>query len=181
VRPAAPLALFAFLTACPSHELGRARDLEAAGKLEEAGKLYVEIAKRDPANLGAWDGAVEVFCRKLGNVGECMSVLDLELDQLGKLDRHKSALAEVLEQRARVRTEQGLVDAALADLERAERAGPPRSSLYAARARALIHLGQREPALQALERARELDPKNAEVDELVAQLPEEETFGGPAP
>jgi tetratricopeptide (TPR) repeat protein len=150
--------------------------------------MYLDIAKADPANLAAWDAAIELWCRKSTNVGECMGVLDLELKLLGNVELHKEALSEVLELRARARTEQGLIDAALADLDRAERALRTRSTVFSARARALLKASRRDEALEALKHARELDPKNEEVDELSkvlsgAHAPEkpksdEDRFGG---
>jgi tetratricopeptide (TPR) repeat protein len=173
-------ALLALLFGCPENDFDRAKKLEEEGHYREAGELYVDIAKRDPANLAAWDRAVEVWCRKAINVGECMGVLDLELDRLGNLDRHSEALSEVLELRARARIEQGLVDAALDDLQRAEKASPKRASVFVARARAYVQAGKRAPALEALERAQMLDPNDKEIDELAALLPDEEDegFGG---
>jgi tetratricopeptide (TPR) repeat protein len=169
------------LAACPANDLEKARALEREGRISEAGELYVDLAKKDPANLGAWDGAVELYCRKHVNVGECISVLDLELDRLGNLERHHDALSEVLELRARARIEQGVIDAALTDLERAEKAGAKRSTVYSAKARAMVHLGRMDDARLALDRAKELDPKNEEIDELLKLLPvktPEDGFGG---
>lgn len=171
--PALTLALaLAGLTGCPDRPLDRGAELEAKGQLTEAGELYVELVKQDPANLPAWDRAVDVWCRKKVDVGQCMNVLDLELDKLGNLERHHDALAEVLELRARARIEQGIVDAALSDLDRATKASPKRGSLYTARARALIHVGRRDDAITALKRARELDPSSVEIEELLKLLPD---------
>lgn len=169
----------ALLAGCPDRPLDRARALEEKGDLREAGELYVDAAKADPANLAAWDAAIELWCRKSFNVGECMGVLDLELKLLGNVERHKEALSEVLELRARARSEQGLIDAALSDLDRAQRAMPNRSTVYSARARALLKQGLREEALTALKRARELDRKNAEVDELAKAIAEKKTAEKP--
>jgi tetratricopeptide (TPR) repeat protein len=170
------------LAGCPANDIAHARELEHDGKIAEAGELYVAIAKKDPANLAAWDGAVALYCTKQVDVGECMGVLDLELQLLGNLTRHHDALSEVLELRARARIEQGLLDAALADLERAERAGAKRSTVYSAKARVLVTAGRMDDARAALERAKELDPKNGEIDELAKLLPpknnEREGFGG---
>lgn len=169
------------LAGCPDRPLDRGAELEAKGQLTEAGELYVELVKLDPANLPAWDRAVELWCKKKVDVGQCMNVLDLELDKLGNLARHHDALAEVLELRARARIEQGIVDAALSDLDRAERASPKRATLYTARARALIHVGRRADAVTALKRARDLEPTNAEIEELLKLLPEDapdDGFGG---
>jgi tetratricopeptide (TPR) repeat protein len=159
------------LSACPSNDIEKARALEREGKIEEAGELYLDLAKKDPANLAAWDGAVELYCRKHVHVGQCMGVLDLELDRLGNLERHHDALSEVLELRARARIEQGIIDAAIADLERAEKAAPKRSTVYSARARAFVHLGKMDEARVQLERAKELDPQNEEIAEVWKLLP----------
>jgi tetratricopeptide (TPR) repeat protein len=175
-----------FATACPSRDLDRARELEAEGHLREAGEAYVDIAKKDPANLAAWDAAIELWCKKSTNVGECMSVLDLELDRLGNLDRHKSALSEVLELRARARLEQGLTEAALADLDRAERAMPNRSTVFTARARALLKQSDKDAVVEALKRAKELDAANPEIEDILREMnapkpiraPSGEGFGG---
>lgn len=171
--PLSALLFSAFVAACPTREIDRARELAARGAHKEAGELYVDIARADPANLAAWDGAVDAWCRRSVHVGECMNVLDLELKLLGNLERHKEALSEVLELRARSRIEQGLIDAALDDLSRAERASASRSSVFAARARAYAHVGDRDRALVAIERARELDPRNEELAELLGLLPGE--------
>ncbi|MCK6546614.1 tetratricopeptide repeat protein [Myxococcota bacterium] len=172
----------AVLAGCPDRPLDRGAELEAKGQLTEAGELYVELVKRDPANLPAWDRAVDVWCRKKVDVGQCMNVLDLELDKLGNLERHHDALAEVLELRARARIEQGIVDAALSDLDRATKASPKRASLYTARARALIHVGRRDDAVTALKRAKELDATSPEIEELLKLLPgdtaDTDGFGG---
>lgn len=172
--------LAAFFCGCTENDVEKARALERDGKIEEAGELYLDAAKKDPANLAAWDGAVELYCRKHVHVGKCMGVLDLELDRLGNLERHHDALSEVLELRARARIEQGIVDAAVADLDRAEKAAPKRSTVFSARARAYVHLGRMDDARAQLERARELDPHNEEINEVVKLLPAKETegFGG---
>ncbi|MBK8014497.1 MAG: hypothetical protein IPK13_24495 [Deltaproteobacteria bacterium] len=167
----------AFLSACPSSDVHRARNLEAEGKLEEAAALYLAAAKADPANLAAWDGAVETSCRKTTHVGACLNVLDLELNTIGTLERHQDALGEVLEARARARLEQGLVDAALDDLDRAEKAAPKRASILVVRARAAIMRGDREAAIANITRARTLDPANEEADEILADLPVGEPTG----
>jgi tetratricopeptide (TPR) repeat protein len=163
---------------CPDDTLDRARELEREGRIQEAGDLYVYLAKKDPANLGAWDGAVALWCKKHVNVGECMGVLDLELDLLGNLQRHHDALSEVLELRARARIEAGMAKAALADLDRARKAAPERASVFCARARALIMLGHGEEARDALDQAKKLEPKNAEADQLYRELPSSPGFGG---
>jgi tetratricopeptide (TPR) repeat protein len=180
-RAAPTLSLLALaLAGCPDRPIDRAHALEREGKLEEAARLYVAIVKEDAANLEAWDQAIDLWCRKIVHVGQCISVLDLELDRLGNLTRHKDALAEVLEKRARARLEQGLIDPALEDLTRARKASPLRSSLYVAEARAFGMRGQRKEAVEALEQAKALDPKNQEADELAASLPgeDDEPFGG---
>lgn len=159
------------LAACPDDSLDRARSLEAEGRIQEAGELYVFLAKKDPANLAAWDGAVSLWCTKHVNVGECMNVLDLELDLLGNLERHQDALSEVLELRARARTESGMAKAALSDLARAIPAGPNRPSVYVAQARALMMLGRTDEAHDALDHAKRLDPKHEEADQLYLELP----------
>lgn len=172
------LVTVAAISGCPDDTLDRARTLEAEGRFQEAGDLYVYLAKKDPANLGAWDGAVELWCTKQVNVGECMGVLDLELEILGNLQRHHDALSEVLERRARARIEAGMAKAALPDLDRAQKAAPERASVYCARARALIALGSAVEARAALDHAKKLDPQNTEADELYAELPSEAGFGG---
>lgn len=183
-RQDAPLLLSALaitLAACPANDLEKARALEREGKIAEAGELYVDLAKKDPANLAAWDGAVDLYCKKHVHVGQCMSVLDLELDRLGTLERHHDALSEVLELRARARIEQGIIDAAMSDLERAEKAGPRRSTVQSAKARALVAVGKMDDARAALKKARELDPKNEELLEIEKMLPGDgpaEDFGG---
>lgn len=159
------------ISGCPDRSMTEARDLEASGKLAEAGRAYVTIAKLDPANLAAWDAAIRIWCTRLVHVGECMGVLDLELDRLGNLHRHKDALAEALEHRARARLEQGLAKAALADLERAEKASPERSAIFAVRAKALMMLGEPEEAITSLKRARRLDPSEREAEDLFKDLP----------
>ena len=174
---------FLILAACPDRQLDDARSLLEAGKLDEAGRAFVALARADPANLAAWDGAVQVWCRDQINVGECMSVLDLELKLLGNLQRHRDALSEVLERRARARLEQGLIDAAFADLARAEKAAPERASVYVAQARAHMMRGDRAAMLEALDRAKKRDPGLAEADALYRIVPSsttaEDAFGGP--
>ncbi|MEQ9499026.1 MAG: tetratricopeptide repeat protein [Deltaproteobacteria bacterium] len=168
------------LTGCPDDSLDRARKLEAEGRIREAGELYQHIAKKDPANLGAWDGAVDLWCNKHVDVGACMGVLDLELDLLGNVERHRDALSEVLELRARARAENGMAQAALTDLERAEKAGPERPTVYTAKARVLMMLGRPDEAHDALDVAKRLDPNNAEADALYKELPSKDPgFGGP--
>jgi tetratricopeptide (TPR) repeat protein len=182
----AVLSLIAAVVGCSQKDIDRAQALAAKGQLREAGELYVEIARSDGANLAAWDGAIDVWCRKSTNVGECMNVLDLELKVLGNLERHKDALSEVLELRARARLEQGLIAPALDDLDRAEKAMPTRSSVLTARARALLRQQEWSPATEALRRAKELDPSNPEIEELLAAIAkarpskphDDEGFGG---
>ncbi|MCB9654752.1 MAG: tetratricopeptide repeat protein [Deltaproteobacteria bacterium] len=161
------------LAGCPSSDVHRARSLETAGKLEEAAALYLAAAKADPANLAAWDGAVETSCRKSTHVGACLNVLDLELNTIGTLERHQDALGEVLEARARARLEQGLVEAALDDLDRAEKAAPNRASVHVVRARAAMMRGDREGAIASITRARTLDPASEEANEVLKALPDE--------
>ncbi len=174
-----PWACLAFLlAACPERPLDQAHRLAGEGRWEAAGEAYLAVAKADPASLGAWDGAVEAWCQRLANVGQCLSVLDLELDLLGNLNRHADALAEALERRARARLEQGLAQPALDDLARAEMAAPERASVLVAKARALIALGKSQAAKEALHQAKKLDPRNAEADQLWPELPDEEHFGG---
>lgn len=174
------------LLGCPDDTLDRARALEREGRIREAGELYQHIAKKDPANLAAWDGAVELWCRAHVDVGACMGVLDLELDLLGNVERHRDALSEVLELRGRARAESGMAQAALTDLLRAEKAGPNRASVFAAKARVLMMLGQTDAAHDALDVAKRLDPNNAEADALYLELPKkpgeapsDAEFGGP--
>ncbi|MBK6684037.1 MAG: tetratricopeptide repeat protein [Deltaproteobacteria bacterium] len=178
-------ALFLCLTACPDRPLEEGQRLEAAGRFDEAGEVYLTTAKDDPANLAAWDAAVDLWCRRQINVGQCMIVLDVELQLLGTLDRHQDALAEVLELRARARLEQGMTDAAWSDLVRAEKAAPKKASVLVAMARVKVALGQSAEAEALLDRAKRLDPKQAEADELLKSLPKtpppEENFGGPSP
>jgi tetratricopeptide (TPR) repeat protein len=174
--------LFAvLLTACPAHPVEDGKKLEAEGRFAEAGETYLTAAKDDPANLAAWDAAIDLWCKKQINVGECMTVLDVELQLLGNLERHTEALAEVLEMRARARLENDLVDAAIEDLDRAIKAAPNRASTYVALARCQIRRGQNALALEALTKAKRIDPKQSEADELLKTLPSgpgEETFGG---
>ncbi|MCB9645657.1 MAG: hypothetical protein H6730_03530 [Deltaproteobacteria bacterium] len=187
-RLALPLAFAAVaLLGCPDRPLDEAKALAARGEHAEAGARFLAAAKADPANLAAWDGAVESYCRAAADVGRCMEVLDLELEVLGNLQRHRDALSEALERRARARLSQGMVDAALEDVARAEKAAPERAAVQVVRARALIMRGERAAAVEALERARKLDPEDREVDqvlELVPSVPEDdpdapsEGFGG---
>ncbi len=170
-RTPVALALAGALTACPNRPLDAARAALEAGRLDEAGEAFLAAAHRDPALLGAWDGAVEAWCVRAAHVGRCLSVLDLELDRLGSVDRHKDALSEALEGRARARMAAGLVQAALEDLDRAALAAPERAPVLVARARALAMLGQRDEALAALEAAQTIDPSHPELDEVRRMVP----------
>ncbi len=147
-----------------------------------AAEAYRMAAKRDPANLAAWDGAVRLFCEELARVGECLSTLDLELDLIGNVVRHTAAYASALEQRARARLETGMAAEAQSDVERAMKVTPNRASLYVVRARAHLARGDKEKAEKDLTRARQLDPTQAEANELIEVLnaaPEpEDRFGG---
>lgn len=174
---------FVLCVGCPSNPLGRAQAFEQAGDLQSAARTYVAVAKADPANLAAWDRAIDIQCKQRIDVGACMGILDLELDLLGNLSRHHDALAEVLEMRARERLKQGFLDAALSDLERATKASPNRASLYVVQAKALSAQGKASEARSVLMRARALDPSNAEASALFAELPSppEDDFGGGDP
>jgi tetratricopeptide (TPR) repeat protein len=165
---------------CPAQPFAEAEALERGGDLEGAARQYVRIAKADPANLAAWDRAIELQCRKRIDVGACIGILDLELDLIGSLARHHDALGEVLERRARARLEQGMAEAALEDAERAEKAAAPRAGLYVVKAKAYAGLGRAREARQALEAARRLEPGNEEANAFFADLPPdpEEEFGG---
>ena len=169
----AVLILAISLTACPDRRLQDARTLAEAGKSREAAEAFVALAKSDPANLAAWDGAIQIWCQDEIHVGQCMSVLDLELKLLGTLQRHRDALAEVLERRARARLAQGMMNAAIDDLERSVKAGPERATVHAARARVFMMQGDRARMLEALKRARTLDPNLAEVETLYGLVPTE--------
>ncbi len=170
----------ALLQGCPERPLAGAEALEQKGELAAAAQQYVRIAKADPANLAAWDRAIQIQCRTRIDVGACMGVLELELDLIGSLERHRDALAEVLERRARARLDQGMAEAALEDLTRAQRAAPLRASVQVAQAKALASLGRAAEARRVLLAARQLDPGNAEANALFADLPAdpEEEFGG---
>lgn len=173
-RSAAPLYVAltaATLAACPDRPLAEAEAARSAARWEEAGDAYLAAARRDPALLAAWDGAVDVWCREIVHVARCLKVLDLELELLGSVVRHHDALSQSLEARARARIDQGLAEPALSDLDRAAKAAPERASVHVARARALAMMGQREPALEALKTARSLQPGIAEADEVVEFIP----------
>ena len=172
--------------ACTEVPLDRARRLSKAGRHLEAGESYLAAARAHPALLAAWDGAIDAFCTKEVRIGRCLDVLDLELSLLGPVPRHQEVLSAALEHRARLRLERGLVDAALADLERAERAGPRRATVFTARARALVARGEHTEAERAVLRALELDPDLEGARELTLELstaaPDdapENRFGGP--
>jgi tetratricopeptide (TPR) repeat protein len=190
-RIVAPLTAAALtgLAACPARPLASAREARAEGRLEAAGDAYLAAARRDPALLGAWDGAVDVWCRERVHIARCLGVLDLELELLGTVARHRDALSVALESRARARIEAGLAEAALADLERAAKAAPERGRVHVAKARALIMLGRREAALEALATARRLEPGLPEADEVADLVPapparvddDEPGFGGVRP
>jgi tetratricopeptide (TPR) repeat protein len=154
---------------------------ERAGDLEGAAELYVALAKVDPANLGAWDRAIEIQCRRRVDVGACIGVLELELDLLGSVTRHEEALSDVLERRARARLDQGMAQAALEDLERASKASPRKASVLVARAKAHASLGDAKLARRLLDEARAIDPSNVEASALYAELPSpaDDAFGGP--
>lgn len=167
---------------CTATPIEVADALARDGKKVEALAAFKAIAKKDPAHLAAWDRAVALACRELVDVGECLGVLDLELELLGKLDRHHDALGEVLERRARARVEQGLLDAALDDLARAERAAPERAGVFVVRALALVARGERAAAKVALERAAVLDPQAPGLSAAAARVEgmaaDDAPFGG---
>lgn len=176
------------LSACPEAPLKEAQKALDEGRLEAAGEAFLREARRDPAHLAAWDGAVDVWCVRRAHVARCLEVLDLELDLLGSIARHHDALSVSLEARARARMLSGLPQAALADLERARSAAPERGSVAVAQARALAMLGRREEALEALDQARSLSPQDPEIDEVLGLLPgprsvvgNEAGFGGVSP
>ena len=170
------------ISACPHRALDDVRALAAAGQKKEAAALALATAKADPANLAAWDAAVDLWCNQLVVVGECLNVLDLELDLLGNVQRHKDALSDVLVRRARARLADGLPKAALMDLDRAAKAGPKRAGVHIARAEVYASLGERSRAVQALERARKIDPNHHGIDHAAKLIPEApadgEAFGG---
>ncbi len=180
-RKLATLGLGLALFGCPSRGIDGARKLENEGKLAEAAAAYKEVATKETQNLAAWDRAVDLTCDKLGRIDECAQLLDLELSILGSITRHRDALSSALEKRARARTEQGLPDAAIQDLDRAQKASPWRATVYAARARAHAMLGHRNSAEHDIEKAKEIDPTLAEGDALAFELPApdpEPGFGG---
>ncbi|MBI2376633.1 MAG: hypothetical protein HYV07_21735 [Deltaproteobacteria bacterium] len=174
-------ALALCLCACPDRGIDAAKDLEQAGKLDEAAEAYRELAKNEPNNLAAWDRAVDLTCVKLVKIDACAQLLDVELELLGSIARHRDALSTSLESRARARMEQGLPDAALLDLDRAQKASPWRASVHAARAKVHAMLGHRASAEADIKKAKEIDPTLAEGDALAFELPDpdpEPGFGG---
>jgi tetratricopeptide (TPR) repeat protein len=177
-RSLAVIACLAFI-GCPDRAMDRAAELAKKGDTRGAAIAFKQIARSDPANLAAWDQAIDLFCRELADVGECLNVLDLELELLGKVDRHRDVLGEVLERRARSRLDSGMIDAALEDVTRGLKVAPDRAAFEVLRARALLAKGDREAAKGALERAHKLDPKNPEAAQIVNELlPQDEPFGG---
>lgn len=177
------------LVACPENPLKNAYQARDIGQLDKAGYLFLNAARRDPANLAAWDGAVSIFCEKKVHVGRCLEVLDLELDLLGSIERHQDALSISLESRAQARLESGLPRAALDDLNRATEVAPDRAEVALLQAKALIMLGKREAALDAIERAFALKPTLKDINQVRAMIPAplsvqestDEGFGGRAP
>lgn len=181
-RPAALALALVLAGGCTQTPIEAADALARDGKKVEALAAFKAIAKKDPAHLAAWDRAVALACRELVDVGECLGVLDLELELLGKLDRHHDALGEVLERRARARVDQGLLDAALDDLARAERAAPERAGVFVVRALALVARGERAAARASLERAAVLDPQAPGLSAAAARVEgmaaDDAPFGG---
>lgn len=155
---------------CADRLLEHADRLAEQGRHLQAGESYLAVARTHPALLAAWDGAIHAFCHQEVRVGRCLEVLDLELSILGPVPRHRDVLSATLERRARHRLEQGLVDAALEDLDRAQRAGPERASVYSARARALAARGDLEGAREQLAEATRREPKLAEANQLIEEL-----------
>jgi tetratricopeptide (TPR) repeat protein len=168
------------LWGCPEDPVKTAHDLSTSGAHQAAGEAYVDAARRDPANVAAWDGAVEVWCRTLIDVDECLRVLELEMEILGNFQRHRDVLSEVLEARARARLERGLLSAALSDLDRAEHAAPERTSVLTARAAVWMRMKDWDQAQAAIDRALRQDPNHPEAKGLANRLPpREDRFGGP--
>lgn len=168
---------------CPDDPLAKPRGLEARGEFAQAAQAYVDVARADPANLAAWDGAVRVACEVRLDVAACLKVLDFELEVLGSVQRHADALATSLERRARARLEQGMVEAAAADLRRAEAAAPERGVVHATWARLHLARGDVEAARRALEEARHRTPDLPELKGLYQLLEsaapsDPEGFGG---
>ncbi|MBX2812685.1 MAG: tetratricopeptide repeat protein [Myxococcales bacterium] len=156
---------------CPENPLREAYQAQSHGQLNEAGDTFLRVARSDPANLAAWDGAIAIFCQQRVHVARCLEVLDLELELLGTVHRHRDALSLALEGRASARMDRGLAQAAIEDLARAETVTPNRANIAVLQARAWTMLGQREEALIALERAFSLDSKHPELDLIRAWLP----------
>ncbi len=184
--PAIAATVFA-LGACTARPLDEARRLEARGEIRAAALAARAAAGRDPANMPAWDLATELFCRRLGDVGECLATLEVELDELGRLDRHALLLADALAARARARIAIGLVDVAGQDLERAERFTVDHPPLLVARALWHRARGDKRAARAALDHALTLEPGHAEARALygaattttsAADGEAEERFGG---
>lgn len=169
------------LAACPQDPLADARASEDRGDHRAAAEAYLEAAKRDPALLAAWDGAVRIWCREHVDVARCLGVLDYELELLGPVPRHADALSESLEARARARMEKGLIDPALDDLLRAERAAPERASVRITRAEAYLMRGQTERARAELETAAKLDPRAPGLGRVQSILREAASEKGPPP
>lgn len=162
-------AAWTLLIACPSDPLAKARKLEAEGERAAATSAYLAQARRDPANLHAWDRAAALACND-GGVARCLQVLDLELELLGKVERHADLLAQALERRGRARLEQGLVESALEDLTRSQEVGPDRASVFAAQAKAYLMLGRRVEARERLSQVELRDPELAELRALRALM-----------
>jgi tetratricopeptide (TPR) repeat protein len=170
---------------CPDDPLAEPHRLEREGEFAQAAQAYLNAARADPANLAAWDGAVRVACEVRLDVAACLEVLDLELEVLGSVQRHADALAYSLERRARARLEQGLVEAAAADLKRAEAAAPERGVIHATWARLHLAQGDVEAARRALDEARKRSPDLPELKALYQLLEsaapsDPEGFGGKA-
>ena len=102
---AAGLLLGGLLSGCPERPLDRARRLEAAGQSKEAAQAYQQVAKADPANLAAWDKAVELLCAQGTAVNDCMGILDLERELL----ENQSSSGARARQRLWARTDPDLV------------------------------------------------------------------------
>ncbi len=149
--------------ACTARPLDEARRLEARGELRAAALAARAAAGRDPANMPAWDLATDLFCRRLGDVGECLATLEVELDELGRLDRHALLLADALAGRARARLAIGLVEVAGQDLERAERFAVDHAPLLVARALWHRARGDERAARATLDHVLTLEPGHAEA------------------
>lgn len=176
------LSFTAALIACPDRGLDRAEQALAAGRFDEAGEAYLNLARRDPAMLAAWDGAIQVWCVKQVRIGRCLEVLDLEIQKLGVVARHQKVLTRALASRAEARLRQGLFEAAASDLDRAENAGPPDAWVLRLRAEIWMAKGDPVKARAALKDAAELEPDHPDLRRLLDALPEDEGFGAqPAP